>query len=352
MVRYSDIIKNGIKKKVEAGKENLSYPEKEIRISDLNEFGTSSELHVVPVKKDTGYMKRLFKTIADYLKEVQRLVNNNESFEIKRAVDIVNHLIKTQDIIENFHQSLPLINNYYRLEKDYLMLHMIMVATSSLKIGKGLRYSQEQLLELGLSALFYDIGLFKIPDNILNKSGELTTNESIVIKKHTEIGGNILSRFQAQYPILSRVAYEHHERENGMGYPGSLRGDEICEYAKIIGLVDTFDAMIRNRPYRKALTGHFSVKELVESKNLMFSSKIIKAFLDEMGIFPVGSYVRLNNMGIGMVVATSKLYPLKPAIKLIFNSQGTRVQGETIVDLKETPVLCIKAAIGEEDFPS
>ncbi len=152
--------------------------------------------------------------------------------------------------------------------------------------------------------------------------------------------------------MMPRVAYEHHERENGRGYPAELKGHEICEYAKIIGLADTFDAMIHSRPYRKALTQHFSIKELVGSKNFQFSSKTIKIFLDEMGIFPVGSYVKLNNMEIGKVVATSKEHPLKPTIKIIFNGHGNKAPGESVINLEEHPVLYVTAAVSKEELPS
>ena len=117
-------------------------------------------------------------------------------------------------------------------------------------------------------------------------------------------------------------------------------------------MVDTFDAMIHNRPHRKALAQHFSVKELVESKNVLFSPRIIKVFLDKMGIFPIGSYVKLNNMEIGKVIATNGSHPLRPTIKLIFDSHGDKMPEETVINLEGHPVLYVTDAVSEEDFPS
>ncbi|MDO9529347.1 MAG: HD domain-containing phosphohydrolase [Syntrophales bacterium] len=353
MVRYSDIIKKDIKK---SGRGDPKYPidtkkaDDSLRFSTLKEFSTSSELNALPAQKDAEYMKKLHATIVAYLKEVQRLVKNDEDFDISPAVDIVKHIINTPDLIEKFYQSTAL--NDYNNQNDYLILHLINVMTSSLKIGTGMKFSKKELLELGLAALFYDIGFFKVPENILEKRGNLTESELDIMKKHTEFGKDILSRFQTEHPMLPRVAYEHHERENGSGYPAQLKEDEICEYAKIMGLVDTFDAMINNRPYRKAFEQHVSIKELVESKNTMFSSKIIKAFLNEIGIFPIGSYVRLNNMEIGKVVATSKSHPLKPTIKFIFDIHGKKVPGKTVIKLEEHPVLYVTAAVSEKDLPT
>lgn len=349
MVKYSDIIKKEGGTKGLIDHEKAEKTDDSLRFSALKEFSTSSELNALPAQKDAEYMKKLHSTIVGYLREVRGLVKNDEHFDIKQATDIVNHIINTPDLTEKFYQSTAQLHNH---NEDYLILHLINVLTYALKVGTGLKYSRKELLELGLAALFYDTGLFKIPENITGKREKLTEAELGIIKKHTEIGRNILSHFQAEHPMLPRVAYEHHERENGSGYPAGLKGDEICEYAKIIGLADTFDAMIHNRHYRKALAQHFSVKELVGSKNSLLSSKIIKVFLDEIGIFPIGSYVRLNNTEIGKVVATSKAHPLRPVINLIFNSHGKRALGETIINLEEHPILLyVTDAVSEEDIP-
>ena len=360
MVRYSDIIKNGIEKKEEdrtkdqAGPEKPEQPEKadnSLRFSTLKKFGISSDLNALPAQKDAEYMQKLYLTIRDYLEEVRRQVKNDERFDIKPAVDIINLIINTPDLTEKFYQSIALSDNHDNKE-TYLIPHLINVMVCALKIGTGLKYSREELLELGLAALLYDIGLFNILKDITEKRGKLTEAESDIMKNHTEIGENILSHFQAEHPMLPRVAHEHHERKNGSGYPEGLTENEICEYAKIIGLADTFDAMIHLRPYRKALGQYFSLKELIGSKNSLFSSKLIKTFLDEMGIFPIGCYVRLNNMEIGKVIATSKDHPLKPTIKMMFDSHGKKVSKKTAINLEGHPVLYVADAVIEEDLPS
>ncbi|MBU2623549.1 MAG: HD domain-containing protein [Proteobacteria bacterium] len=322
-----------------------------LRYSALKEFSTSVDLNILSAQKDAEYIKQLYSTIVDYLGEVRKRIYNNEPFDIKQAVDTVNHIINTPDLIEKFYQSTTL-SSYNHNNEDYLITHLINVLIYSLKIGTGLKYPREEILELGLAALLYDIGLFKIPENIIGKNGKLTETELNTVKKHTEIGKDILSQFHAEHPMLSRVAYEHHERKNGSGYPAGLEEDAICEYAIVIGLADTFDAMIHNRPHRKALAQYFSVKELVTLKDSLFPSRFIKIFLDEMGIFPVGSYVRLNNMETGRVISNSKLHPLKPTVKMIFNSRGEKLPEETIIKLEGHPVLYVTAAVSKEDLSS
>jgi HD-GYP domain-containing protein (c-di-GMP phosphodiesterase class II) len=384
MVKFSDIIRNGFKDGQEAEREGdklrfsslevkegtekegedtlLNFASLDIkdgesaekedsssRFSGIEELVTSPDAAVPLEQKDTEQIEQLYSTLVDYLGEVRKRVDNNERFDIRQAVDTVNHIINTPDLIEKFYQSTTL-SSYNHNNEDYLITHLINVMIYSLKIGTGLKYPVEELLELGLAALLYDIGFFRIPENITGKNSKLTETELNTVKKHTEIGKNILYQFHAEHPMLSRVAYEHHERTNGSGYPGGLKEDAICEYATITGLADTFDAMIHNRPHRKALAQYFSVKELIVSKNSLFSAKLIKVFLDEMGIFPVGSYVRLNNMETGRVISNSRIHPLKPTVKMILNSRGEKLPEETIIKLEGHPVLYVTAAVSKEDL--
>lgn len=364
MVRYSDIIKNSVKKKegdhtkdppkAPIDPEKAEKTGDSLRFSTLKEFGEFSDLNSMSAQKEDEDPKKIHSAIVDYLEEVWWRVKNDERLDIKPAVDIISHIINTPDLIEKFYQSTALSRVLFSdyNEKKYLILHLVDVLAYSLKVGTGLKYSRKELLELGLAALLYDVGFFKTLENVAEKKGKLTKAESDIIKNHTKIGKNILSHFQTEHPMIPRVAYEHHERKNGSGYPEGLKENEICEYTKIISLADTLDAMIHNRPYRKALGMYTAVKKLIESKDSLFCPKIIKTFLDEIGIFPVGCYVRLNNMEIGKVIATSKASPLKPTIKLIFNSQGKRVSEETVINIKEYPILYITDAVSEEDLPS
>jgi len=118
-----------------------------------------------------------------------------------------------------------------------------------------------------------------------------------------------------------------------------------------VGIVDTYEAMIHNRPHRKAIMEHVSIRELIWSKSLMFSPKIIKAFIKEISIYPIGSYVRLNNRAAGMVIATNEENPMKPALKLLFDGQGNIMMEDKIIKLDENPLLHIVESVSEEEIP-
>jgi len=305
---------------------------KERTFMDLN-FNSKNE--------DTVYTGRLFSDIIDFQKDVKVRVTNDEHINIEPAVHVIDHIVITPNLIEKIYMSKDLLCG----EEDYLIYHPVHALLFVLKIGEALKFSRKELFELGLSALLYDAGMYKVPESIIQKDDRLTESEVRTMRQHTEIGRNILETLEEKYSFLPRVAYEHHERESGQGYPRGIKGNEIHRYAKVLGLADTYEAMTHDRPYRKALLKHSSVKELVGSKNLLFPANLIKVSLEEIGLYPIGSYVRINNGAVGQVIATSKTYPLKPTIKLIFNSQGNAVSEETIINLGDHPVLYVSEAI-------
>lgn len=292
-------------------------------------------------------MEQLYETIIAYLKQVRTQILNDQRFEIEPAVDTIRQIIDTPELIQKYYHATV----HVYIENDYLISHSANALHYALKIGSGLKYSREELLELGLSALFYDVGMFKIPDAITRKEGKLTDSEADIIRTHTEMGRQLLAVFGDRFPLLSRVAYEHHERENGEGYPRNLKGDEICDFAKIIGIVDTYEAMTHNRPHRRAFLKHSSVKELISSKTRLFSPRIIRVYLEEIGLFPVGSYVKLNNNSVAEVIEINVSHPMKPLIKLLYDSHGNKAPDGEVINLSEHPIFYVAAALHEDDLP-
>lgn len=220
------------------------------------------------------------------------------------------------------------------------------------KIGVRMGYSSFSLTEICLAALHHDIGMYLLPEAIVNKAGKLTPSELTELRKHTATGRDLLRSYDTAYPNLSRAVYEHHERENGQGYPLGIKGEEICECAKIIGICDSYEAMTHDRPHRKASAQYISVLELAETKNLFFSSYIVKIFIDEFTLYPIGSYVSLNNKAIGVVVGTNRSNPFKPTVRIVSDGQGNRILDERLINLADTAILNIVAGISAEEVPT
>lgn len=350
MVRASDIVK----------RKNETTPSKTDSSSDLlrlsnfvklgsQEDGTSSlaDRHTPIPDIEVHTVDDIYLTARTYMESVRNSVKNHTLIELDPAISLINKIANSTELLFSIH---PLTLKFGN-EWDYDIFQPVHTMIYALKIGLRLDYPCSKLIELGLATLLQNIGMFLVPDSIINNTGNLTAAEIGVIKKHPEMGRDILLPYQNDYPWLLETIYEHHERENGQGYPRGLKGDEIGEYAKVIGICDSYEAMTHNRPHKKALMQFDSVRQLIESKELFFSPQILKVFLEEMSIYPIGSYVKLNNGAIGRVCRTNRSLPMKPVINLIFDGRGKKADTGEVIDMAQNYVLNVVDVVAEEDLP-
>lgn len=350
MVRASDIVK----RMNETPSSKKDSPSDLLRLSSFakresREEGTSSlaERHTPIPYSEVHNVDDIYLTARTYMESVRNSVKNHTLIELDPAISLINKIANSTELLFSIH---PLTLKFGN-EGDYNIFQPVHTMIYALKIGLRLNYPSSKLIELGLATLLQNIGMFLVPDSIINKTGNLTNAEIGVIKKHPEMGRDILLPYQNDYPWLLETIYEHHERENGQGYPRGLKGDEIGEYAKVIGICDSYEAMTHNRPHKKALMQFTSVRQLIESKDLLFSPQILKVFLEEMSIYPIGSYVKLNNGAIGRVCRTNRSLPMKPVINLIFDGRGKKVDTGEAIDMAQNYVLNVVDVVAEEDLP-
>lgn len=215
------------------------------------------------------------------------------SFLIKSLNNISNKLVKqNKELTESkklMEEALKKLDYSYRetitaasitidARDPYTAGHSKRVADMSCKIGKKIGLSEKDIECLELAALFHDIGKIGIPDHILHKAGSLDDEEFNKIKSHPILGYDILKSIEFFSSILPLILY-HHERQDGMGYPQGLKGDEIPIGAAIIAIADTYDAMTSDRPYRKALPQEVAIKEISDKSGTQFKKELVEAFL-------------------------------------------------------------------------
>ena len=234
---------------------------------------------------------------------------------------------------------------------DWMLLHTVRVTIACLKIGRGLGYDTKGLLELGLAAFLENVGMYKIPDFIPKKKEKLKKEEISIIKQHPSVSYQILSNLGRRYGWLADVALQVHERTDGSGYPKGLVGEEILEMASIIGLLDTYSAMTEEKPYRDKFLQSHAVNFIIKETKKLFPPRILKIFLNQISLFPVNSFIRLNNQSIGRVVSTDENQPLRPTIEILFDGRSKRVQEREVIRLAENPLLYIIESIDEKSLP-
>lgn len=222
----------------------------------------------------------------------------------------------------------------YSKNESYLYAHAVNVCIIALEIGIGLHYEHYRLAELGIGAFLHDIGIIKYFD-IINKPELLNTQERLMINNHPTAGIEMLKKWdpKAGAAVLGIIEQEH-ERIDGSGYPNSLKGGAISEYAQIVGLVDVYEAMMHQRPYRDRFNSLETMKHILNNKEL-FEAGLVKALLQRMGIFPRGSLVQLNTKEVGVVIGVNLNSPMCPIVSVHLDAAGKELPQPKHINLAD-----------------
>ena len=221
-----------------------------------------------------------------------------------------------------------------------LITNLINVGILSAKVGTGLGYYGNELDRLALAGLLHDIGLFTVPQSLVTKAGRLTLEERVMIEQHPERGYQLVHTLGPAYDWLAHVIRQAHERFNGKGYPNRSKAGQVGEMAQIIGVVDIFDALVSERPYRHRLFPHEAVRELLVTERTAFPREILKALVEQLTFYPLGTTVRLTTGETATVCRVNSQYPLRPIVEVC--EPGAGGEGVTRrVDLSLTPLVSI-----------
>ncbi|MBX3330984.1 MAG: HD domain-containing protein [Nitrospira sp.] len=221
-----------------------------------------------------------------------------------------------------------------------LITNLINVAILGTKVGIGLGYYGEELHRLALAGFVHDIGLFAVPKSLITKAGRLTQEERELIERHPELGYQVIEKCGPAYHWLAQLTLQAHERFNGQGYPNRLTGREISEIAQILGMVDVFDALVSERPYRRRLLPYEAVKELLVAERRTFPREILKALVEQFSVYPLGTTVRLTTGEVGTVAKVNSRYPLRPVVRMN-DQQEYEGGGSCEIDLSCMPLVSI-----------
>lgn len=218
-------------------------------------------------------------------------------------------------------------------EHDYgLFTHVLNVALLSAMMGMQLGYTGQRLNHLTLGALLHDLGKLKVPMEILNKPGSLTEAEYSIVKNHPLDGAEMLKDVLLPNSVMAMVK-EHQERWNGKGYPFGLNGNGIHFNAQIIAVVDVYEALTADRPYRKGIPPYHALEMIIGWSGQDFNPKVVHDFQESLILYPENSIVTLNTGETGVVIAVPLKMPTRPLIRLLFDRGGKFLNCDTYVDL-------------------
>ncbi|HKY21598.1 MAG TPA: HD-GYP domain-containing protein [Vicinamibacterales bacterium] len=218
---------------------------------------------------------------------------------------------------------------------NYTFTHMVNVSILTMSQARGLGIEGPLLREFGLAGLMHDIGKVKTPAEILNKPGKLTPEEFEIMKRHTVDGAEIL-RGTPDIPALAPVvAFEHHLRIDGTGYPQGVTRSSLNLATMLCGIADVYDAMRSQRKYQQAFPSERILAVLQLNDGKQFDQNLIRRFVQLLGIYPVGNMVKLDSGEIAIVLQVHAPDPYRPKVRVLFDAGGTRLELPHDVNLWE-----------------
>ncbi len=230
---------------------------------------------------------------------------------------------------------------------DYLAFHQARVAVLAIRIGADVGYDRRRLVQLGMAGSLIDAGLWQLPEGVLRRLDALSPDEQAQYHSHPRLSAELIRRWAPPYEAMIEAVLQHHEREQGQGFPQGLAGTAIHPDAKILGLVDTYTGLTVPPSSRPRLRPHEAIREIVKSKHESFASALVKALLSEISVFPPGTLVRLNTGEVGRVVAVNRNHPLRPRVEILADAKGQRLTAPKTTDLSEAPFLYITGPVAE-----
>jgi HD-GYP domain-containing protein (c-di-GMP phosphodiesterase class II) len=229
----------------------------------------------------------------------------------------------------------------------YLELHAVRSTILSIVVGMQLKLPSHRLIELGIAALVHEVGMIKLPPHIYESKGTLSAKDSEVLHRHPSIGYTLLK--ENDFPVaISIVAMEHHERENGTGYPRKLSSENINLYSKIVSAVCSFESITANRAHREARDGFDGIIHLLKNEGQRYDDTVIKALVQALSVYPIGSYVLLSNNQKARVVDTNPLSPRFPVVQIV---EITGADGKNPVTETSPGGLHIVRTLTKEELP-
>lgn len=279
-------------------------------------------------------VRKTYFNAVSFSKGVINKIKSGEKVSLKKAKRVVETMVDLLLEEESLLLGMTAIKDY----DEYTYHHSVNVSVLSVALGQKLGLSRKALTELGLVALFHDIGKMEIPEEILNKPSSFTDDEWKIVRKHPYWGAKAALKLKGFDPSSIKsaiVAFEHHLNFDFSGYPAVRERGEIDFFSRIVTIADQYDAMTSARVYsRTPLKPDKALSVMVDRAGRMIDPVLLKVFINMVGVYPIGTLVFLDTREMGLVYEANPLYPDRPRVLVIIDGTGNKVD-TYVVDLTE-----------------
>jgi len=355
-VLKSDFTDRGIFEQPEKQEDDLDIIEQQVDF-DKDSFVEQEKDIVLPEEDEFSQMPKLDITIELYNIGIELLfkISSIETIDIFIWEELVDFMDKIVDLAQKFPRITFDVATNYSSGSSYLHETIMNTCLLSIHTGIGMDYSKEQLIELGIAAFLHNIGKFNIED-IINYEGKLTSKQFATLKQYPEFSVQKLDELSAdeveplQIENIRKGISQGRERIDGSGYPEGLEEEHIHPYAQIIGITNVYEAMTHPRPHREKKLPYAAMKEIYMLAGKQFNSKIVRIFVNQVSVYPVGSLVALNNGQVAKVVDANNNFPLRPVVAVLLDENKEILPQPKFVDLRKNMILHIRRSVDPEDI--
>lgn len=282
-------------------------------------------------------------------KSKQAVVSMFEEARMGNAVNVASAQQLVEDISNSVLRNTSALISLARLKTadDYTYMHSVAVCAMMIALSKQLGLDEDQTRAAGMAGLLHDLGKAAMPMAVLNKPGSLTDAEFATIKSHPVEGHKMLLAVDGVDQVALDVCLHHHEKIDGSGYPKGLNGEQISLFAKMGAVCDVYDAITSNRPYKAGWDPSESLRKMASWSAGHFDATVFQAFVKSLGIYPVGSLVRLMSGRIGVVVDQTSKSLTTPRVKVFYSLKSNLRIPPQVIDLSARD--CTDKIIQRED---
>jgi putative nucleotidyltransferase with HDIG domain len=282
---------------------------------------------------DVATIRRLYSNATNLASAVWDTAQSEGMPDQKAARALVDSLAQAVSANRTALIALTALKNY----DNYTFTHMVNVSVLTMSQARALGIDGAPLRELGLAALMHDIGKVRTPTEVLNKPSKLTDAEFEIMSMHVVDGAEILRRTPEMPAIAPVIAFEHHLRIDGTGYPFGVQRGMLNIGTQLCGIADVYDAMRSQRAYQQAFPSDRILEVLKRNDGHQFDQNLVRRFTQLLGIYPPGNLVRLDDGAMAVVMAVHAPDPFKPRVKVIVTGSGERLENPFEMNLFEAP---------------
>ncbi|UTC63772.1 HD-GYP domain-containing protein [Treponema sp. OMZ 788] len=316
---------------------------------DVLDSSKESEIISEKLKKQKEILEETENKFWDFLRFTDKIFTD---YTMKKILDprfVFDKIKELCDFVKNERKNIMLIEmQKYSSPTNYLVMHSLRSSIFAVIIGLQLKMPPHRLIELGAACLLHEIGMFRLPPQYYMYDAPLSEEGKKALFTHPVLSYNILKTSSFSLPICLGVL-EHHERENGLGYPRGLTREKISMYGKIIAVACSYEAATAPRPYKEAQDASSGIVEMIKNTNGQYDETILKALLYSLSFYPVGMYVHLSNGKIAKVIDVNPDDPRFPIVQIYGETTPT---GDPVTVQTKAKELAVKRQLSKEELKS